>query len=326
MVKEGRIEYIDLMKGVCITLVVIVHCGVSFPWDIINDLLQNLRMPLYFCLSGLFFKEYGGFLEFLIKKTNKLIIPYIFFCYLPYLFFDFIFSPNANRTIAYYLFMGIEPYNFPLWFLRSLFVAYVMFYALNKVTKGYNKFLILLLLLVLSCFVWLASYHIPKSGWHFLLENFLTSIFALPFLFMASFLREKGLLALKFKLSQLLLILIIGFGVWFMFVQKNVYFITAHYGDVYPFLFFSACGGIACIWVLCYIVKRLFFFSYLGRYSIVVLGTFAPINHLLSFWGINGVLQALITLAIMPLMIFLCINIFPYFSAQKDLINYKSNK
>ncbi len=317
---NGRIEYIDLMKGICITLVVIVHCNVSFPYEIINNLLQNLRMPLYFFLSGLFFKEYGCFSHFLIKKVNKLVIPYIFFSYIPYLFFDFVIHTDTNKTIVYYLFMGIEPFNFPLWFLRSLFVAYLLFYALNKVTKKYDWKVVLLFLIIVSFFVWKISYHIPKTGWHFISENLLTSIFALPFLYTASVLRTKGFLSYHFRPLHLSIIFIVGLFVWILFVQENVYFITAHYGNVYPFLYISAGGGIACVWVLCYIIKRVFYFSYVGRYSIVVLGTFAPVIGLLRIMGIDGILQATITLVIMPLMIYICVKFFPYFTAQKDLI------
>ncbi len=317
---NGRIEYIDLMKGICITLVVIVHCNIAFPYEIINNLLQNLRMPLYFFLSGLFFKEYGSFSHFLIKKVNKLVIPYLFFSYIPYIFIDFIINANTNKTIAYYLFMGIEPYNFPLWFLRSLFVAYLLFYALNKVTKKCDWKTVLLFLIIISFFVWKLSYYIPKTGWHFVPENLLTSIFALPFLYTASVLRTKGFLSYSFRPLHLSIIFVVGLLIWLLFVQENVYFITAHYGNVYPFLYLSAGGGIACVWVICYIIKRVFYFSYVGRYSIVVLGTFAPVIRFLNYMGINGTLQALITLAIMPLMIYILIKTFPYFTAQKDLI------
>lgn len=51
-----RIDFIDLAKGVCIFLVVIGHCGV--PINIPG--FEIVRMPLYFILSGLFFKDYGG--------------------------------------------------------------------------------------------------------------------------------------------------------------------------------------------------------------------------------------------------------------------------
>ena len=51
-----RIDFIDLAKGICIFLVVIGHCGA--PIDIPG--YGIVRMPLYFILSGLFFKTYGG--------------------------------------------------------------------------------------------------------------------------------------------------------------------------------------------------------------------------------------------------------------------------
>lgn len=55
---KSRIEYIDLMKGICITLVVLIHCKISFDNEHIVNMLEHLRMPLYFFLSGLFFKKY----------------------------------------------------------------------------------------------------------------------------------------------------------------------------------------------------------------------------------------------------------------------------
>ena len=63
-----RIEWIDTAKGICIFLVVINHLclysGVlsngSCSLIRVNDFLSSFRMPLYFFLSGLFFKTYGG--------------------------------------------------------------------------------------------------------------------------------------------------------------------------------------------------------------------------------------------------------------------------
>lgn len=62
--EKPRIEFIDLAKGICIILVVIFHFDVDIP------LLRPMRMPLYFILSGLFFKDYGGFINFLTKKNE----------------------------------------------------------------------------------------------------------------------------------------------------------------------------------------------------------------------------------------------------------------
>lgn len=69
-----RIDFIDLAKGICIILVVIGHCGVSkyIPG------YEIVRMPLYFVLSGLFFKNYGFY------NKEKQQDPYSFFVFLFY--------------------------------------------------------------------------------------------------------------------------------------------------------------------------------------------------------------------------------------------------
>ena len=73
-----RIEFIDLAKGFCISLVVLWHVlGLALSSDAIM-IMFFFRMPLYFILSGLFFKTYDGLFPFIKKKTNKLLIPFLF--------------------------------------------------------------------------------------------------------------------------------------------------------------------------------------------------------------------------------------------------------
>lgn len=319
--KKSRIEYVDLMKGICISLVVIVHCDVSFPVQIANDMLQNLRMPLYFFLTGLFFKPYNSFLEFVIRKTNKLIIPYIFFAFIPYLFFDLFFSSGVNRSLFYYCFMLIEPYNYPLWFLRSLFVSYLFFYLIYELIIRFSPWIGMAVVLLLSYVSWWFSFRLPAGNYSYLLQNLITSIFALPFIYVATYARKAGVLTKAFACNNLVIVFIIGFLVWAVCAQNNVVFIKAHFGNNYPLLYFSALGGISCLWVICYRLKKLFYFSYVGRYSIVVLGTFAPVSRYLSSqFGLTGSIQAIITLAVMPLFIWISVRCFPYLTAQKNLI------
>lgn len=319
--KKARIDYIDLMKGICISLVVIVHCDVAFPFQVLNDMLQNLRMPLYFFLTGLFFKQYGGFKEFIVRKTNKIIIPYVFFAFIPYLLFDFLIHPDVVRGLYYYCFMLIEPYNYPLWFLRSLFISYLLYYCIVSLSNRFGVWLGIVVVIVLSYLSWRISFLIPHGGWSYLYKNLLTSVFSLPFLFVASFSRKAGLLTKSFSYKDLTIVFLIGLLAWVTCVQDNVYFVTAHLGNRYPLLYVSALGGIACLWVICCKLRRIFYFSYVGRYSIVVLGCFAPVSQYLSYqFGLTGIVQAIITLAIMPLMIWFFVKLFPFFTAQKDLI------
>lgn len=48
-----RIEFIDLAKGICILLVVMIHTGV-------NEFVPGIyaaKVPMFFVLSGLFFSK-----------------------------------------------------------------------------------------------------------------------------------------------------------------------------------------------------------------------------------------------------------------------------
>lgn len=58
--QSRRIDFVDLTKGVCIILVVIAHVGGAFEQLDTNSMLSCFRMPLYFFISGVFFKSYEG--------------------------------------------------------------------------------------------------------------------------------------------------------------------------------------------------------------------------------------------------------------------------
>ena len=83
--QSRRIDFVDLTKGVCIILVVMAHVGGAFEQLDTNSMLSCFRMPLYFFISGVFFKSYEGLFGFILRKINKLIIPFLFF-YLSALF------------------------------------------------------------------------------------------------------------------------------------------------------------------------------------------------------------------------------------------------
>ena len=107
METKKRIEFIDLAKGVCILLVIMMHTDVNvdFPG------LRGMRMPLYFILSGLFFKDYGGFLFFYLAS-------YSIFYLIGWLSPDII---KSKATGISDLFTQRQLFNGPIWFLLALF-------------------------------------------------------------------------------------------------------------------------------------------------------------------------------------------------------------
>lgn len=135
---KGRIEYIDLAKGICIFLVVLHHVegrmDVHLPFD---EYLRVCRMPMYFLLSGIFFKPYKNFCEFVIKKTNKLLVPFIFFLILSDVCFNLLlklYKHGLNGlnmydwSLGFYNFFSEKIINVPIWFLWCLFVLNILFY------------------------------------------------------------------------------------------------------------------------------------------------------------------------------------------------------
>ena len=135
----GRIEYIDLAKGFCIILVVLFHCDIYF-YHIgyeFNTMVGNtFRMPLYYFLSGLFFKPYNGFFNFAIRKANKLLIPFFFFYFctgviVPFILQELNVDMGIKSVIGWHSFIDFynEKFtNIPLWFLLSLFETNIIFY------------------------------------------------------------------------------------------------------------------------------------------------------------------------------------------------------
>ena len=140
-----RIQYLDLAKGLSIILVVLYHICIhqhDRPYAV--KLLPVFLMPLYFFLSGLFFKEYESFGGFLLRKVNKVLIPFAFFYLttsfvLPNILNLFGFTVAATQSLGIsglWAFITDEKFaNNPIWFLWALFLINIYFYVILVLTK-----------------------------------------------------------------------------------------------------------------------------------------------------------------------------------------------
>lgn len=135
--KKERLHYIDLAKGVCITLVIVGHTGLS----ITIPGLDAIRMPLYFILSGLFFKDYGGLGRLFKKKFNKILFPFLFFYLTAYVVFytvEFLlpgFMTTGAKGIAD-VWTQRQYFNGPIWFLLALFWSNIMFCVISLLVRN----------------------------------------------------------------------------------------------------------------------------------------------------------------------------------------------
>lgn len=331
--KKKRLEYIDLMKGLCILLVILYHLEITYGNHTVDVMMKNMRMPLYFCLSGFFFKEYDGFMDFATRKINKLMIPFLFFSYFPYALCDFEHH-GYDSPVTSYLMMGLEPYNYPLWFLRCLFIVYILYFLFARLTK---KVPVLLSTVGVFGLAFLAYYFVRNFSWpvgssvsilkKVVFDNTLTAIVALPFFHIAYLIRKMGVLSRKFDVKQILVIFTLFFVVWALTFQEGIGYATINFGKNFAFLYTGALGGIGCVWCLAYLIKKVFYVSYIGRYSIIALGTHVPLILLFRWMGMeNKFLIFLCVLVVLPGVIYLFKKYFAYFTAQKDLFVWKDGQ
>lgn len=331
MGEKQRIEYIDLAKGICIILVVFMHIVPELGKG--NPFLVNLRMPLYFCLSGMFFKTYGTFSNFLVKKIDKLLIPFIAWYFISYSIYYvrvmFLGHPDHVFRITD-LFLANEFYNGSIWFLLSLFWINLLYYCINKVS---DKELIKILLVVsVSAIGWIWSY----LG----LQNYIyigTSLTSLPFFYLGTTFIRSGLITNEYNKRRDLIISLICIGVILIFiylpenyVKMTFYLNRLEQGN--PFMLYPlALSLVIMTLILCKYIRKVPFVSYLGRFSIIVLLTHGLVRNLVTrsvehFSGIELASTTshliLFSVAIVSILLIipLCKRYIPRICAQKPLL------
>ena len=340
MTKEKeRIGYFDLMKGVCIILVVIAHCydalGVKVENERVWSMLEHLRMPLYFFLSGMFFKEYDSAVTFVVKKFNRLIVPFLFFAVVSVI--PLIVVGDVPLTVG-----GVKghitwmlKYAGYLWFLRTLFVANILYYICNKVLSGCREHIKVIVLCVIVAMGWIVNSYLPQDDvWrrdYSALVSVVTSMMVFPFFYVAS--QMKQVLAnivdiAKWKTSVMgVLMLAISAmsahgGVYLMYAKVDIGVIGFYVAS------FSAIFAVMSACVLMRKVLSRGYVNYVGRYSIIVYLTHMPIITGLVKGGLVDNLYVLevVVLALMPVMVWVMKRVVPALVAQRDIIKCEKGK
>lgn len=328
---KERIQYIDLAKGICILLVVVDHIaneGYFSAGDYpLNEIFEQMRMPLYFILSGLFFKDYaGGIKEFLLRKVNKILVPYLFFIFL----FRGVGWLVRNYTSFASTGVNIDDIWGPLWFLRCLFFMNVIFaityYGIRRITS--DQLTRDILLGICMVVIGIVGYH--TGNLHL---NFGTALTSMPLLWSGLILNRR-LNVLQKRIPWWWAIgstVVLFVMLHYLYMGEN-YFYSNTYSSPWPMLYIAGFSGSLAILLLSSVIQRLPIISYIGRYSLIVLCThmvmitlLIALRHFLpeSFQQ-TGSMESLIFLALtIAFSMFCCWSLskyLPWFTAQKDLI------
>lgn len=328
MESNKRIVWIDLAKGICILLVVLSHVAEWVRVEIaFSNQLSSFRMPLYFVLSGLFFKQYEGFWGFVKRKVNKLLIPFVFFLLttsvVPY--------AVVNQENSLYLFFTKQNgpvYNFAIWFLLCLFEINVLFYAIqvlsHKFVSNYRLACVILISILFGAIGLVLGVKECR------LPLYIGTTFtAIPFFAFGWWLRNyTGFLPSPVSTIRDVTIVILC-ALIVVFAADRVIYSSNFIPPGNGFAFVHLCGiaGTMMVLVLAKMLKSLPLISFWGRYSIIILCThqiaIMAVDYLLSntFSGSLLLLMVfLLTILICHVLILFMRRYMPHVTAQKDLI------
>ena len=333
---KQRIEFIDLAKGICILMVVLLHVYGNTSGEVIK-IMGYFKLPLFFVLSGMFFKGNNGVLSFLENKINKLLIPFLCSFLIVVLPTTFLLNKmkGYDTTLCSLLFADKECFNLgingTLWFLICLFFVNIIFYIIFSLSK-HNIIAIIVgggISGIVGYILNVNDLYLPM--W---IDSALT---ATPFFILGYLMKQYGnILYDSFSYKYCLLLLLsfaILLGIYSIneYQEKNIFsFSENRFSMNILFLYVVGFAGTYSVLIISKFFSYLPVISYIGRYSIVVL-----LTHLLYLFIMRNVLYQLGVnqeSSIVNLFVFLiivalslptikfCVKYLPYCFAQKDLL------
>lgn len=150
MDKYQRNNTIDVMKGIGILLVIIGHC--VYFGGFIHNWIFSFHMPLFFIISGLFFRE-ASLSVLLQKKIRRLIFPYVIF-FVVGLLITLLIPEWRNKLSFSGLAIDIYLGNpgivnvSSVWFLVCLFFSMLILHMVLLIEKRNKKLSYIILVVV----------------------------------------------------------------------------------------------------------------------------------------------------------------------------------
>ena len=278
MKNVGRVQYIDISKGIAIYLVVLGHICLNTDY---SRYIYAFHIPLFFFISGIFCKpdKYPAFIDFVRSKAKLLLIPYASLYALSYLYWVFVENPVGItldwRPIIGFFYATDNGNMFPngaLWFLPALFMTEILFFGVHKVAKNRIQLLGFLFLFAIVGF-FLGAYHV-----HRLPFSLNTACMAVLFLGFGYQLKENIFRINEIKRSKslffgLLSLAIMGVVAYFNGMADMDY---VRFGNPVLFLL-GASLGIAATLFISKAIESNKLLNFLGVNSLLIMGLQFPV-------------------------------------------------
>ncbi len=230
-------------------------------------------MPMFFLISGFFYKE-RTFKDAVEIGFHRLIIPYFiigFFCAIPSILFGTTTSPHQflNQTLGTIYSIPKSSWTFfctPIWFLTCLFCTEAIYSLLGKLSHEIKALCVVGLLLVGLSISKFANGYYP---W-----NIHTACVAVFFYHIGTLLSKskiyspsasKPIHTAIFSITALILVVSVKYA------PDRIDMSAGIYGDLYFFLLTSLSGSIMIL-SLSVIIQNLGLLSVFGKNTIILFG------------------------------------------------------
>jgi len=294
----GRIGYIDIAKGIGIVLVVMGHNDFALISPFAHKLIYSFHMPMFFFMSGMFFKPDMPFWAFIRRRFDKVLKPFLFTILLIY-FASISFSKVsiivATRRVLKAMYANGHYLDWvQLWFLPHLFVvglfAYIFIKAVHRTRLFRLRWVILSVMYVAGVLgmtlFWPFDFNLPgKDFIIFGLPFSLDIVFVSGFFFVLGYELNGRLYISLFENILTLLISGITLIVLVWYLPPTIDFNTRQFGS----LFINTAEALLGILVVLALSKQMervgwlsSLFRYIGQASLIILIFQVPIQ---DYWG-----------------------------------------
>ena len=293
-----RVEYVDIAKGIGITLVVMGHNDFALISPFAHKLIYSFHMPMFFFMSGMFFKPDIPFWTFVHQRFNRVLRPFLFmllFIFFTSISFSKVSILEASRRLVKAMYGSGQYLDWvQLWFLPHLFVvslfAYLFIRALRQPLLIRLRWAVLVVLYIIGVFSINLFYPFELSlpgkdftlyGLPFSLDLVLISGFFFILAYELNQIRYASFLESPWTLIISALMLI--FLVWYFPAKIDF---NIRWFDSLPINTIEALLGIFFILALSKHLAQIGWlstlFKYIGQASLIILIFQVPIQ---DYWG-----------------------------------------
>ena len=281
--EKFRYDYIDIMKGIGIVLVVLGHRRIP---KNLHRFIYAFHMPLFFFISGYLFNQKLNikFIDFFKKKFKIFIIPYFYFSIISIIVQFFlirinIFNPINIKELIKGLFIieGRPLWNVPLWFLVCLFFVQIIYFFIDKLSNKIPKYISVISITILGYFFVTKNLFTPFK---------ISTAFTVIIFFYAGnlFKNIENKLNIHInKINTYVISILLILLTYYLSVYKNYYvdIDLLYYGNYIMFLI-NAFVGIILTYLISKQLINICILKFIGKNSLIIMST-----HYIIFQGLQ---------------------------------------